>query len=99
MITFPSADNAKLGLTETKLAIIPGAGGTQRLTRVLGPAMAKELIFTGRVVDGNEAKALGLANHAVAQNEAGDAAYERSLELALQISPNVRAFSHSVRLI
>ncbi|ELU16544.1 hypothetical protein CAPTEDRAFT_48393, partial [Capitella teleta] len=42
-----AANNAKLGLTETKLAIIPGAGGTQRLTRVLGPALAKELIFTG----------------------------------------------------
>ncbi|ELT89379.1 hypothetical protein CAPTEDRAFT_197996 [Capitella teleta] len=83
-----AANNAKLGLTETKLAIIPGAGGTQRLTRVLGPALAKELIFTGRVLDGNEAQTIGLANHAVQQNDAGDAAYQRSLELALQISPN-----------
>ena len=42
--------SSKIGLTETKLAIIPGAGGTQRLTRAVGPAIAKELIFTGKMV-------------------------------------------------
>ena len=41
------ADNAKLGLVETKLAIIPGGGGTQNITRIVGPSMAKELVFTG----------------------------------------------------
>lgn len=66
------------------------SGGTQRLSRMLGPALAKEMIFTGNVVDGMEAKELGLVNHAVEQNEAGDAAYHRALELAEQIRPNVR---------
>jgi enoyl-CoA hydratase/carnithine racemase len=44
-----------MGLTETRLAIIPGAGGTQRLPRLIGVGKAKELIFTGRRVDAKEA--------------------------------------------
>ena len=47
-----TAVSSKIGLTETKLAIIPGAGGTQRLTRTVGPARAKELIFTARMISG-----------------------------------------------
>ncbi len=54
--------NASMGLTETRLAIIPGAGGTQRLPRLVGKGKAKELIFTGRRVDANEALAIGLVN-------------------------------------
>jgi enoyl-CoA hydratase/carnithine racemase len=56
------AATASLGLTETRLAIIPGAGGTQRLPRLVGKGKAKELIFTGRRVDAGEALAIGLAN-------------------------------------
>ena len=51
-----SSDSAKMGLVETRLAIIPGAGGTQRLPRVVGPAKAKELIFTARVLTGSQAE-------------------------------------------
>ena len=51
-----ASDSAKMGLVETKLAIIPGAGGTQRLPRIVGSALAKELIFTARVLDGQSAK-------------------------------------------
>ena len=50
-----ASDNAKMGLVETRLAIIPGAGGTQRLPRVVGVPLAKELIFTARVLNGNQA--------------------------------------------
>ncbi|KAH8298410.1 hypothetical protein KR044_002042 [Drosophila immigrans] len=83
-----AATNAKMGLVETRLAIIPGAGGTQRLPRILSPALAKELIFTARVFDGAEAKELGLVNHAVQQNESKDAAYQRALKIAEEILPN-----------
>ena len=54
--------NASMGLTETRLAIIPGAGGTQRLPRLVGKGKAKELIFTGRRVDAREALDIGLVN-------------------------------------
>ena len=60
---------ASMGLTETRLAIIPGAGGTQRLPRLVGRGKAKELIFTGRRVDAEEALAIGLANQVCAPEE------------------------------
>lgn len=82
-----SSNNAKMGLVETKLAIIPGAGGTQRLPRVIGVSLAKELIFAARTIDGTEAHRLGLVSHSVEQNASGDAAYLRALELAREINP------------
>lgn len=57
-----ASDNASMGLTEARLAIIPGGGGTQRLPRIIGVAKAKELIFTGRRVDAKEALDIGLVN-------------------------------------
>jgi len=57
-----AASNAKLGQPEVNLGIIPGWGGTQRLARVCGLGVAKELIFTGRVVDADEALRIGLVN-------------------------------------
>lgn len=83
-----AAGNTKMGLVETKLAILPGAGGTQRLPRILSPALAKELIFTGRIFSGNEAKEMGIVNHAVPQNETKDAAYQKAVTLAEEILPN-----------
>ncbi|KAL1130424.1 hypothetical protein AAG570_011672 [Ranatra chinensis] len=79
-----ASNSARLGLVETKLAILPGAGGTQRLPRLIGPARAKELIFTGRVLSGDEAKEFGLVNHCVREGSA----YDKTLEIAREIVPN-----------
>ena len=66
------------------------SGGTQRLPRAIGVPRAKELIFTSRVLDGQQAYQMGVVNHAVEQNAEGTAAYERALELAEEILPQVR---------
>uniref|UniRef100_A0A7N5K1P1 Enoyl-CoA hydratase domain containing 2 n=1 Tax=Ailuropoda melanoleuca TaxID=9646 RepID=A0A7N5K1P1_AILME len=84
---FCAASSAVMGLIETTRGLLPGAGGTQRLPRCLGVALAKELIFTGRRLSGAQAHALGLVNHAVSQNEEGNAAYHRARELAQEILP------------
>ena len=57
-----ASSSATMGLTETRLAIIPGAGGTQRLPRLVGKGKAKELIFMGRRIDAAEALKIGLVN-------------------------------------
>ncbi|XP_032979329.1 methylglutaconyl-CoA hydratase, mitochondrial isoform X3 [Rhinolophus ferrumequinum] len=82
-----AASSAKMGLVETKLAIIPGGGGTQRLPRAIGMSLAKELIFSARVLDGQEAKAVGLVSHVLEQNQEGDAAYRKALDLAREFLP------------
>lgn len=64
-----ASENATMGLTETRLAIIPGAGGTQRLPRIIGRAKAKELIFTGKRISAKEAFDMGLVNKVCALDE------------------------------
>jgi enoyl-CoA hydratase/carnithine racemase len=62
-------ERAKVGVPEILLGVIPGAGGTQRLTRLVGPAKAKDLVFSGRQVAADEALALGLADRVVPDAE------------------------------
>ncbi len=76
-----ASSTATMGLTETRLAIIPGAGGTQRLPRLVGRGKAKELIFTGRRVDAQEALQIGLVNQVCAP----DALLDSCLALAAMI--------------
>lgn len=75
------AESAKMGLPETSLAIIPGAGGTQRLPRIIGKAKAKELIFTARRVDAAECLAIGLANRVSPLDGLLDAAHALAAEI------------------
>ncbi|GGN54363.1 enoyl-CoA hydratase [Actinoplanes lobatus] len=74
------AEDAKLGQPEIKLGIIPGAGGTQRLARLIGPARAKDLIFSGRMVDSDEALRIGLADRVVP----ADQVYAAAVDLVRQ---------------
>ena len=69
-------DNAKLGQPEILLGVIPGAGGTQRLARLIGPARAKDLVFTGRFVGAEEALRIGLVDRVIAPDDVHTAAVE-----------------------
>ncbi len=69
-----AADDATLGQPETLLGLIPGMGGTQRLSRLIGPSRAKDLIFTGRFVKADEALALGMVDRVVPAAEVYDEA-------------------------
>ena len=79
-----AAEEAQMGLTETSLAIIPGAGGTQRLPRLVGIARAKELILTARRISAREALAIGLVNQVVP----GENLQNTCRELAQEIARN-----------
>jgi len=77
-----ASDKAKLGQPEILLGIIPGGGGTQRLARLVGPAKAKDLIFTGRQVRADEALAMGLVDEVVAPEAVLDRALDKAAALA-----------------
>ncbi|MFI5657607.1 enoyl-CoA hydratase/isomerase family protein [Streptomyces sp. NPDC051684] len=91
-----AADNAKLGQPEILLGLIPGAGGTQRLSRLVGPSKAKDLIFTGRQVRAEEALALGLVDRVVPAAEVFDAANDWAGQLAKGPAIALRAAKESI---
>ena len=77
-----AAENAKFGQPEVGLGITPGFGGTQRLTRVVGRGHAKELIYTGGMIDAEKAKAIGLVNEVFPQEELMPAAVKLAKKIA-----------------
>ncbi|RLU96778.1 enoyl-CoA hydratase [Streptomyces griseocarneus] len=91
-----AADNAKLGQPEILLGLIPGAGGTQRLSRLIGPSKAKDLIFTGRQVKADEALALGLVDRVVPAAEVYGQAHAWAAKLAAGPALALRAAKESV---
>ncbi|GHJ31529.1 MULTISPECIES: enoyl-CoA hydratase/isomerase family protein [Streptomyces] len=91
-----AAENAKLGQPEILLGLIPGAGGTQRLARLVGPAKAKDLIFTGRQVKADEALAIGLVDRVVPAEEVYDQAHAWAARLARGPAIALRAAKESV---
>lgn len=81
-----ASEKAKFGQPEVGLGITPGFSGTQRLARIVGSAKAKELIFTGNMIDANEAEKIGLVNTVVSKEELMDTA----LKMAEKISSNAQ---------
>jgi len=75
-------ESAKMGQPEVKLGIIPAAGGTYRLPRLIGLGRARELVYTGRMVDADEALRIGLANKVVPDSDVLDAALAMADEIA-----------------
>jgi len=91
-----AADSARLGFPEIQLGIFPGGGGTQRATRLIGPARAKELIWSGRHVRAEEALTIGLVDRVVPAADVLDAALEWASSLA---SGAVVAMGHAKRAV
>jgi len=97
-----AADHAVLGLTEVSLGIIPGAGGTQRLPRLIGVGKAKELIFTGRKVSAGEALTIGMVNKVTTGENLLAEAYKLAAEMAANAPLAVRqaklAINHGLEM-
>ncbi|MFA9273216.1 MAG: enoyl-CoA hydratase/isomerase family protein [Baekduiaceae bacterium] len=91
-----AADDATLGQPEVLLGIIPGAGGTQRLSRLVGPSRAKDIIFTGRFVKADEALAIGLVDKLVPAAEVYDAAVAWASQFTGAAAYAVRAAKESI---
>jgi len=88
-----ASENAKFGQPEINLGIIPGFGGTQRLSRLVGPAMAKELCMTGLIISAEEAKAIGLVNKVFPH----DQLWEETMKTAMILASKGRVSMRGVK--
>jgi len=91
-----AADDAKLGQPEVLLGLIPGAGGTQRLARLVGPAKAKDIVFTGRFIEAAEAVAIGLVDRVVPAAEVYDTALAWARQFAAGPAYALRAAKEAI---
>lgn len=91
-----ATEKSKFGQPETNLALIPGSGGTQRLTRLVGAGIAKELIFTGRFVGADEAKKIGLINLVTPEGKHLDEAKEMAKSLCSKSPLALRAAKEAI---
>jgi len=98
-----ASENGKFGQPEVDLGLIPGFGGTQRLARLVGIGRAKELIFTGRIIDAKEAQDIGLVNKVVRDEELLERSKEMAFVLAqkspliLKIAKNLINRNHDIK--
>jgi enoyl-CoA hydratase/carnithine racemase len=93
-----AAEGARFGLPEAKVGSMPGAGGTQRLTRAIGPARAKELMFTGEFVDAAEAHRIGLVNKVFPKEGLMEGARALARTIASRAPLSLRAVKAAVNL-
>jgi enoyl-CoA hydratase/carnithine racemase len=91
-----AGESAKMGQPEILLGIIPGAGGTQRLPRLVGPARAKDIVFSGRFVGATEALAIGLVDQVVPDGDVYAAATELALRFASGPAVALRAAKQAI---
>ncbi len=91
-----AADNAKFGRPEIKLGVIPGSGGTQRLTRFIGKSKAMEMVLTGRMMDAGEAERAGLVSRVLPVAELVDEAVRVAGEIAALSRPSVMMAKEAV---
>ena len=101
-----ASENAKMGQPEVTIGIPPGWGGTQRLLRIIGPAKAKEMIFTGKMISAQEAESIGLVNKVVSLTNEDKSQLDSSIDqksekeknMALSKILNNKLLEHSVSL-
>ncbi|MEK8072073.1 enoyl-CoA hydratase/isomerase family protein [Rhodococcoides navarretei] len=91
-----AGDNAKFGVPEVLLGVIPGGGGTQRLARLVGPSRAKDMVFTGRFVGAEEALRIGLVDEVVAPDEVYNAARAWAMQFTTGASRALAAAKASI---
>jgi enoyl-CoA hydratase len=91
-----AAESAKFGQPEINLGVMPGAGGTQRLTRAVGKAVAMDMILSGRVLSAEEARELGLVARVVAQEAWLDEAKNVAAEIAAKSPVSVRLAKEAI---
>jgi enoyl-CoA hydratase/carnithine racemase len=91
------AHEAKLGLNFTRIGVHPGMGATWTLPRLVGPAIAAELLYTSRMIEGAEAERIGLANRAMARSDVLAAAEAAAAEIAGNAPLAVRAVKQALR--
>jgi enoyl-CoA hydratase len=91
-----ASDNAKFGQPEINLGLITGFGGTQRLPRLIGQNLAKELVFTGKMISAAEAEKIGLANKVVPQDQLMAEAVKTAKEIASKGKASFRAAKQAI---
>jgi enoyl-CoA hydratase len=91
-----ASEDASFGQPEIRLGIMPGGGATQRLPGLVGPAIAKELMFTGRIIDAQEALRIGLVNRVVPKDKLNEAVWELARDIAKKSPIALKLIKRSV---